>query len=140
MSEQTIRAAFESRLASWAAGQVPPLQIAFENASFEPPAGEDYLRAYLLASETTSRDMAGKHREWRGIFQVTAVTQPNTGPARTGQILAALDALFPVNLAMVRDGIRVRVQGPASGLTPDSNATTYERPISIPYQAQTYLP
>jgi len=140
MSQQTIRAAFESRLAAWAAAQVPPLKIAFENVSFEPPEGQDYLRAFVLPAATRSGDMGGTHREWRGIFQVTAVTLPGRGPGRAAQILAAMDALFPVNLAMVRDGLLVRVQDPASAETPDDTDIAYELPISIAYQAQIYLP
>lgn len=139
MSQHIIRAALESRLAAWAAAQVPPLRVAYENATFQPPDGQDYLRAFLIPAATQSGDMAGKHREWRGVFQVTAVTQPGRGSGRAGQILAELDSVFPVNLSIVREGLRVRVQSPANALTPDDTGIAYELPISIGYQAQTYL-
>lgn len=138
MSEQAVRAALETRLLAWAADQVPPLAVALQNVAFTAPASANYLRAYLMPAQTISRDYAGAHRDWRGIFQVTAVCMPGNGPGHASAILAALDALFPVNLVIVSAGLAVKVLTPASAGVPQQETTEYEVPISIGYHAQLY--
>lgn len=98
MSEPQIRALLESRLAPWAAARSLP--VAWQNVAFTPQAGQTYLRAFVLASETESRDLAGAHRGYRGIWQVNIVA-PTGGGAGAGEALAAeLADLYPMNLRL----------------------------------------
>lgn len=137
MSKRLIRQALETRLATWAAAHSPALRIAFENVSFRPNTGETYLRAYLLPANTSSDDLAGAHRGYTGVFQVSIVVPPNSGTGAAATIEAELDALFPVNLQILVGGLAVQMMTPmsGSGAIDDDDATTIS--VSTRYRADT---
>lgn len=91
---KAIRAALESRLATWAATK--SLQVAYQNVPFNPPAGT-YLRAFILPAQTHSDDLAGAHRAQRGIWQINVVAQIGTGPGAAETLAENIATLFPVN-------------------------------------------
>ena len=82
--------------------------MAWQNTKFTPPAAGVYLRAYVMpAAATISRDAAGDHRQYRGVFQVNVVMPIGDGSRSAEQVAAELDALFPVNLVMQSGGLAV---------------------------------
>lgn len=135
MSTKLCRQAIESRLAAWAAARSPALRIAWQNVSFTPTSGETYLRAALLPADTSSVDLKGDHRGYRGIYQVDIATPISTGPGAAEAIAAELDALFPVNLRVTVSGLAVQVIAPASAGPAGQNETHLITPVSIPYRA-----
>lgn len=135
MSHLLCQQIFEARLSVWAAARVPALRIAYENATFEPRAGETYLRAFTLPSATDSQDLRGLHREYQGIFQVNVIGPIGKGSGFLKQIVSELGILYP--LYMYPDPAKFPVmvytpvaQGPA--ITDDS---TYTVPASVSYRA-----
>ncbi len=133
MSQKLIRAAFESRLAAWAAAQVPALPIAYERAQFTPPAGT-YLRAFILESPTLSSTLDRKHREYGGIFQVSIVAAPTGGMGPIQTIADAICALYPPTAPMVYSGISVYMEEPMSIGPKITEADRFTVPVSVSFR------
>lgn len=134
MSNALIRAAFEQRLATWAAARSPALQIAYQNVAFTAPNAA-YLRAYLLPAETGSRDLLGTHRQYGGVFQVSIVTPHGAGPGAAEAIVSELNTLFPVNLRITSGAITVTVTRPASAGSGLTEPGLYIVPVDIRYRS-----
>jgi len=132
VSRALIRAALESRLATWAAARTPVLAIAWENVA--APSAPLYLRANLLPATTTSDTLDGAHRAYRGLLQVMVVAPIGAGPAVADAIAGELEALFPVNLRLPQGGLAVHITNPASAAPALQDDTSYRVPVSIPYR------
>lgn len=138
MSHKTIRSLFEARLADWAILKKPALRIAFQNVSFTPAANETYLRAFLMPAGTGSDDLAGEHRVYSGLFQITIVT-PAGGGSGAGEGLAdELAALFPLNTRLSRDDLTVLVMAPVEPGPQQQEDTSFSLPVSFQYRADTF--
>lgn len=138
MSNKIIRSVFEARLKTWAAARSPALPVAFEDASYTPPAdGSPYLQAFLLPANATSEDLEGKHTAYRGIFQVSVVTKAGIGRGTAEGIADEISALFPNNLGMTKTTFTVYVRAPMSTGSAQPGDTTTTLPLSIQYRADT---
>lgn len=135
MSQALIRAAFESRLGTWAASKGLP--VAWPNVSFDPPSTA-YLRAFLLPADTDSRDLAGRHREFRGVYQVSVCLPQGQGPGAGDAIVTELDALFATTAPMTINGLEVHVVRPTSAAPAIQEPDRYVIPVSCEYRANTY--
>lgn len=137
MSNANVRAALESRLATWAAARVPALPVAWENAPSDPATGAAYLRAFVLPANTESQDLQGLHRGYRGVFQVSIVCPINAGPGAAVGIADELAAQFPVNGRYTSGSTTTQIIGPASPGPGQQEPEAYVLPVSIPYRADT---
>lgn len=138
MSHKTIRSLFEARLADWAKLKKPALRIAFQNVSFTPAANETYLRAFSMPAGTGSDDLAGQHRVYRGLFQITIVT-PAGGGSGVGEGLAEeLAALFPLNDRLSLGYLTVLVMSPVEPGPQQQEDTSCSLPVSFQYRADTF--
>lgn len=143
MSQKIIRSLYESRLAAWAAARSPALPIAYQNLEFpgknpdgsQKPMPATYLRAFLLPAETDSLDLAGDHRLYQGLFQVSIVAPTDKGAGAAEQIVNELVALFPLNLRLTKDGLTVQVITPASQGPSIQESISYMVPVSFRYRA-----
>lgn len=133
MSQAKIRAAFETRLATWAAAQAPALQVAYENRPFTPPAGT-YLRAFMLESPTLSSTLDRRHREYGGLFQVSIVAAPTGGMGPIQTVADAICALYPPTAPMVYSGISVYMEEPMSIGPKITEADRFTVPVSVPFR------
>lgn len=113
MTQARIRSAFETRLSAWAAARVPALPVAWEDVAADMPTA-DHLRAFLLPSPTTSRDVMGLHRSYRGVFQVSVFCPPGGGAAKSEAIAAELAALFTYPGYLVDASFTTRILSPMS--------------------------
>lgn len=137
MSNAAVRAALESRLATWAAARVPALSVTWENLPADPANGATYLRAYLLPADTESQDLSGAHRAYLGVFQVSIVTAINVGPGAAVGIADELNALFPVNGRYTSGSTTTQIITPASASRGYQDEATFIVPVSIGYRADT---
>ncbi|WP_054064869.1 phage tail terminator-like protein [Pseudomonas asplenii] len=138
MSDTLIRAAFETRLASWASTRSPVLPVAYEDVSFEPPSdGSAYLKAFLMPASTGSEDLAGAHSVFLGVFQVSIVTQAGQGRGIASRIADELRELFPNNLGLQSGGLTVYVRTPLATAPSLAGDTTTTLPTSFQYRADT---
>ena len=136
MSKRQIRAAFESRLNTWAKAQTPPLQVAWQNVAFTPST-YPYLRAFIVPAETDSLDLAGEHRAYTGIFQVNVVGETGKGAAAVERIAEGLADLFPLNLRMPLDDGEVLVYAPMSEGPALPDGGTFTLPVWCRYRMDT---
>lgn len=137
MSHKIIRSMLEARLKAWAAARTPVLRIAYQNVPFTPNNGETYLRAFLMPAGTDSNDLAGAHRLYTGVFQVTIVTPTGNGPSGAETIADELAALYPLNDRLFRDGITALIMTPVEPGPELIEDTAFALPASFQYRADT---
>ncbi len=135
MSQARIRNAFESRLATWAASKALP--VVWQNVGAGNMTG-DHLRAFLLPAQTLTSDLAGKHRGYRGVFQVSIFTRPNIGANRAEVLAGELDELFPVALRMLSAGLTVQVMTPMASRPSIVETDWYSVPVDCRYEAHEF--
>lgn len=135
MSQARVRNAFESRLAAWAASKALP--VVWQNVGAGNMTG-DHLRAYLLPAQTLSMDLAGEHRGYRGVFQVSIFTRPNIGANRAESLARELDDLFPVALRMLSAGLTVQVMTPMASRPSIVETDWYSVPVDCRYEAHEF--
>lgn len=134
MSNKMIRSLYESRLAAYAASK--SLTVAWENVSTNQPNG-DYLRSNLLPAPTGSDDLAGDHRVYEGVYQVSVFVPMGGGPVRAANLAEELIALFPLNLRLTLGGFTVQIITPCSEGPPIQTGTHFMIPVSFNYRADT---
>lgn len=137
MSNTLIRQLFESRLNTWAKARNPVLRVEFQDVAFTPAAGETYLRCFLLPATTSSEDLQGVHKAYRGVWQVSIVKPAGGGLGAAGGIEDELVALFPNNLQLTSGAFKVFVRSPMSAATPLVDALNTTIPVSCAYRGDT---
>ncbi|WP_426269143.1 phage tail terminator-like protein [Dyella kyungheensis] len=136
MSNKLCRRAIETQLSAWAAARAPALQVAFENVPFTPPAGA-YLRGFLLPARTSSQDLAGAHREYSGVYQVSVVAPLNAGPGAAEGIADELATLFPLNQRIAVPGLTLQIVTPVTAAQGAPDSVSFIVPVSFEYRADT---
>lgn len=138
MSDALVRAAFETRLAAWAAAQVPPIPVAYENAAFSTPTGR-YARCYLLPAPTVNEMLNGEHRRRMGVYQVSLCMPIGSGPGAAAALTASLDAAFPMALPMTQGALKVFLLSPMSPAPAIQESDRFTVPVSCTYRADTII-
>jgi hypothetical protein len=138
VSLPAIRAVLEGRLNAWVSTRTPALKVAWQNRAFTPPAGI-YLRSYILTGETSSMDLAGKHRSYVGAHQISIVCPTGGGPGVSDGIAKEIEDLFPVALQLPGAGLTVVVVSPVSVSSPVTDEAEYLVPVSFSYRADVAL-
>jgi len=139
MSHKIIRSLLEARLKAWAAARTPVLRIAYQNVAFTPNNDETYLRAFLIPAGTDSNDLAGAHRLYTGVFQITIVTPVGNGPSGAETIADELAALYPLNDRLVRNGLTALIMTPVEPGPELTEDTSFALPVSFQYRADTTI-
>lgn len=134
MSNDIIRAAFETRLDAWAATH--DMSVAHKNEDFTSPDGA-FVRCWLLPAPTRSYGLEGVHRKYAGIFQVDLCMPPAAGPGAATALARELDALFPLTAPMIQSGLHVWVIEPMSETNGHEEPNHYVVPVSCGYRADT---
>ena len=134
MSDKTIRAALEGRLATWAATQ--SLTVQYQNVPISQPA-TTYLRAWFIPAIRGSKDLAGLHTLYAGIFQIDVVGVENVGTGAVATIVEAIAAQFPNNLQIAKSGLTIQITAPPSPKTGEYEPGRYVVKVSIPYRCDT---
>ena len=134
MSDKTIRAALEGRLATWAATQ--SLTVQYQNAPITQPSGT-YLRAWYLPANRGSQDVAGTHVLYSGIFQIDVVGVENVGTGAVATVVENIAAQFPNSLSLSASGLTIRITKPASPRVGEYEQGRYVVKVSIPYRCDT---
>lgn len=129
-----MRSLYESRLKTWADGQGLP--VVWENVAaseLEPT----YLRAFLLPALTDTAFMAGSHRSYIGVFQISIVTPHGGGAGIAEGIASELDALFPAHLRLSSGSLAVFITTPLAAAVPIVEPDCFVLPVSFNYRADT---
>jgi len=101
MSQSLIRAAFEQKLATWAAAQSPAIPVVYQGVKTPIPTGR-YAACYLLPLPTASEFLERADRQYSGVFQVNLFISTSTtaaaGMAEGEALAASLDTAFGMRL------------------------------------------
>lgn len=129
-----IREAFETRIAAFAAAQVPPLPVAWENTTYTPSPSTAYLRCAMLPATTQNPSMGAPHVRLVGLYQVNVYGIQDQGPAGAEAIADAIIALFPRG-GMVQNGVTINIDTTgwrSQGLNDDNGF--YFVPVRVRYR------
>jgi hypothetical protein len=114
------------------------LPIIYENIE-AAPNDEIYLKSTVLPAMTTSFDLAGNSRIYKGVYQVSIVAPINTGKSRSQQISEAIIKHFQLNTELTKDNFSLYINSIPSVYPAITDKTTYTIPISMNYRADTLI-
>lgn len=134
MTQARIRQSFETALSAWASAQSPVMEIAWENVTFDPPAGR-YVRAFLLPADTTSVDVLRATRSYKGLFQVTLCMPRGVGMGAAEALISSLDLAMPPGTPLSAGGLSIWITEPVSVGPAIVDADQVQIPLSFYYQA-----
>lgn len=138
MTQPRIRAALESRLATWAAAQSPALAVAWQNVAFTPAAGTRYLRATLLPAETQNPIAGAAHRRLIGLLQVDVVSPAGAGMGGEESLADLICAEFRRGTTLTQSGLQIVMDySPSIGPAQIDEGWTF-LPVSIRYRADDF--
>lgn len=137
MSQARIRKLFEARLSAWAAAETPAVPIAFENTNFDPPKDGPWMRCTLIPADTSSEYVEGTDRRYIGVLALNLFIPRGQGAGPAEAIVAKLETLLPVNLALTDGAFTVRTTTPLSVGRADPEPDLFGVPMSLRYYAQT---
>lgn len=133
MSQALVRRALETALNTWATSA--SVSVAWENVEFSPAPGTAYVRAFMLPAETQQGFVAGNHRQYLGVFQVTLCMPEGTGPAAADALVSSLDAAFTTTAPLTAGGVSVWIIKPMSPGPKLPEPGLYAIPVSCTYTA-----
>jgi hypothetical protein len=136
MSQAICRKALEGKTAAFAAAN-GGLQVAWENADFDPPQAL-HLRSFLLPLEVISQTLDMRHRQYEGVYQLSIVCPAGVGPGDGEALLPILDAAFSTASPIAVDGLKLyitRPMGPRQAIQEEGG--NYVIPVSCSYRLDT---
>ena len=133
MSQQTIRAYFEGKLATWAAAHSPVVKVAYEGKAFTPPTSGIYAECYLMPAYTMNPFVSATHKREGGIFQITIVGTETNGTKALYDIAQEIVNLFPV---VPKDSAVSVEQTPHIAKVFKTEAGKIALPVSITYRLE----
>jgi hypothetical protein len=136
MTQDRVRAAIENAVKGWVTAQALP--FAWPNVVFTPPTGI-YGRLSILPAPTLSLDLAGDHREYYGLFQVSLYEEMGKGDGAVTKLADSLAAAFPVNRRITQDGLTIQIISPANIAPAVEGDVRDFVPVSITYRADIVL-
>ncbi|MCX4217396.1 DUF4128 domain-containing protein [Pseudomonas sp. MCal1] len=137
MSHNTIASIYEAKLIAWARALPTPLKVAVENEEYTPVDGATYLKAITLPGDTVSNTLAGDHKLFTGVFQISIVTPAGKYRGAAGALADQIAALFPLYERNTKGALTVVTMTPADQGPGIPDDTTYTVPVSFAYRADT---
>lgn len=128
----SIRTEIEKKLATFAAAQVPPIPVAYENVEFIKPATGRYLRIMFLDSASVSRNVAASGKRTTGMFQIDVCAPLGKGMKELEALRDAVVDLYPV----VPKLETVSVEQPLSWSGSDTDDTHIIVPLTGQYRTE----
>ena len=139
MSHAIISSIYDAKLLAWSKVRAEPIKVVFENIQYDPAVGETYLRAFALPGDTASSTLAGDHRAFIGVYQISIVVPAGTGKTKTNPLVVELAGLFRLYARDTKSGVTVVTMSPVEQGPGITDAATYMVPVSFEYRADTGL-
>lgn len=137
MSHHVIASIYEAKLIAWAKALPVPLKVVVENETYTPANDSTYLKAFTLPADTASNTLAGDHKLYTGVFQVSIVTPSGKYRGPAGAIADQIAALFPLYERNTKGALTVVTMSPVDPGPGIADDTTYTVPVSFLYRADT---
>jgi hypothetical protein len=135
MSHNTIASIYEAKLIAWAKALTTPLKVVVENEEYTPVDGITYLKAFTLPGDTASNTLAGDHKLFTGVFQISIVTPAGKYRGAAGALADQIAALFPLYERNRKGALTVVTMTPVDQGPGIPDDTTYTVPVSFTYRA-----
>ena len=129
MSHNIIASIYEAKLIAWAKALPVPLKVVVENEAYAPKDGETYLKAYTLPADSASNTLAGDHRLYTGVFQVSIVTPSGKYRGVAGALADQIAVLFPLYERNTKGALTVVTMSPVDPGPGISEDATYTVPV-----------
>jgi len=95
-TRKLIRAAFESRILTFAKSKTPLIPVSIENIKFDTPAVDVlYLRTSLIPSPEFNTSICFNTENKSGLFQIDIMSPVNIGVKKAEDLAEEIVALFP---------------------------------------------
>lgn len=95
-----------------------------------------HIRVQQLPNNNTRLLVKGSAPHMRqGILQLTIVDKLNLGPSNATKTAGEISEHFPADLALFKDGVKVRIQSAPDILQADKTDVSWNVPVSIRYEA-----
>ncbi|WP_236192767.1 phage tail terminator-like protein [Pseudomonas glycinae] len=137
MSHNTIASIYEAKLIAWAKALPTPLKVVVENEEYTPVDGATYLKAFTLPGDTASNTLAGDHKLFTGVFQISIVTPAGRYRGAAGALADQIAALFTLYERNTKGALTVVTMTPVDQGPGIPDDTTYTVPVSFAYRADT---
>ncbi len=92
----SLRSEIESRLASFAAAQTPPIPISLENRKFSKPSEGYYLSVVFLDSTPISNNLSASGVRLYGLFQISCYGPLGVGTGEIEDLAQKIVDIYPV--------------------------------------------
>lgn len=135
MSDSKIRKAFNDIVRGYATSKGYP--VALENGVFTPPATGPYLKTQLFPAKTGSSTLAGDHKSYIGVYQVTIAVPAGEGTGNVTTIIDELQALFPLYQRVAYGSNIAVVMSPVSPMTAITQDGYFYTPTFFNYRSDT---
>lgn len=130
--EENIEAALFARVASL--DLTPARQIAWPNVPFTPPAAA-YIEVVHFPNRPQRVFLRGSDPHFRqGILQLNVRALLNEGAAAATRIAGEIAAHFPADLALYREGLKVKLQAAPRIWPADKTDTSWTVQVDVPYE------
>lgn len=132
MSKVVIQQLFEARVQVWAAAQIPPVPVVYENVESKE---QIFVDCYILPTRNIGLFLEGGSIGHKGIFQIEVNASKGFGSGQANRIAQSIVEYFPENLEMTSGEIVVVIDEPP---TIEASVTTERRfilPVSISYRS-----
>lgn len=139
MSDQSIMAALQARLATFASTKGLP--IAYEGVAFTPDATKTHLADFLLPAATDNPSLGRGHKRYSGVYQVDVDAPTGSNVVALRNLANEVATHFYRGLTLTHSsGIQVLIiRDPSiSPLIPDGGRM--KRAVSVRYQADVITP
>lgn len=134
MSHARIRKLFSAALSEYASLNNIPVSFDNVKSSFTT----DHIESHLIPADTFSDTLAGDHKAFIGMFQMTLVVQYNTGLLKPEQWTSDLQDIFAINkLFTDTSGFSVQVVSPIKTHEGKQLDTQWKVPIYFDYRSDT---
>lgn len=135
MSDSKIRKAFNDIVRGY--GTTKGWQVVLENSVATLAPNQPYLKTYLFPAPARTNTLAGDHKCYLGVFQVTIAVPVGEGTGRVTSIIDELQALFPVDGRVSYGTNTVVIMSPIETLMGESEGSSFLTPISFNYRSDT---
>lgn len=92
----TTRQEIESKVAAFAAAQIPPITVAYENVPFTRPTGVPWLEVVIASAGTITTTVDALGTRERGTIGVNVYVPSGQGVGKADALAALVVKIFPV--------------------------------------------
>jgi len=129
----SVRSELESKLATFAAAQSPPIPVSWQGVPFTKPASSPFIECFIISASTNVVTVDGTRQRERGTFQCNIWWPSGVGAGKVEALAKSLAAVYPV---VPKTGtVSIEDAANTGQLVLDQSGWIIQ-PISFPYRVE----